>query len=129
MELKGRFLVLAFVMTVMVSGCYNKPVRHLASDVSLLKIGESTQEDVLVYLGDPDDLQELGNGTQKWIYRDQKSGFFEKTPLVGGYVGSPEDRQVEVILQDGIVVERSFTAYDEDDLNWSKDFSWQEKEQ
>lgn len=128
MELKGRFLVLAFVVALLLSGCYNKPVRHLASDVSLLKIGVSTQEDVLVYLGDPDDLEELGNGTQKWIYRQQKASFFEKTPLVGGYIGSPEERQVEVTLQDGIVVERSFTAYDEDDLSWSTDFSWQETE-
>ncbi len=129
MELKGRFLLLVLAMALLVSGCYNKPVRHLASDVSLLKIGESTQEDVLVYLGDPDELEDLGNGTQKWVYRDEKASFFEKTPWVGKYVGSPEDRQVEVTLKNGIVVERSFTAYDEDDLSWSKDFSWQENEQ
>lgn len=127
MELKGRFLLLALVMSILVSGCYNKPVRHLASDVSLLKIGESTQEDVLIYLGDPDELEEMGNGIQRWTYNEQKANFFEKTPLVGGYIGTPEDRQVQVILKDGIVVDRIFTAYDEDDIGWSKDFSWQEK--
>lgn len=128
MGLKGRFLLLAFVMSVLVSGCYNKPVRHLASDVSLLKIGQSTQEDVLVYLGDPDDIEDLDNGEQKWIYRDEKADFFEKTPFVGEYIGTPEERRVEITLKNGVVSNRVFTAFDEDDLEWSEDFSWQETE-
>ena len=127
MGLKVRYLLLAITFSVLVSGCYVKPVRHLASDVSLLKIGESTQEDVLVYLGDPDEHEGMADGTQRWIYKEKKAEFFEKTPLVGGYIGTPEDRMVIVTLKDGIVIDRIYTSSDEDDTKWADDFSWQEK--
>ena len=48
LRLNFRLLVIIALVTALVtiSGCYITPVRHLAADVSLLKVGESTAEDV-----------------------------------------------------------------------------------
>ncbi len=119
------FLLLLSVLTV--TGCYNKPVRHLASDVGLLRVGTSTQEDVMVYLGEPDEQQEIGNGVEKWLYKDEDRTLFEKTPLVGKRIGSPEYRRAVVTLTNGIVTKLIYSSSDQDDLDWANDYSWQEK--
>lgn len=119
--------ILALLLVFGVSGCYIKQVRHLSSDVALLKVGVSTKEDVVVFLGEPDDQVVVGEGVEKWLYRDQHSSFMEKTPLVGKHIGSPAIHQVVVTLRNGIVAECIYSLTDADDLNWAKDFSWQEK--
>ncbi len=109
------------------SGCYNKPVRHLASDASLLKVGESSREDVLIFLGDPDERQEVAEGVEKWLYRDKEMTLFEKTPLLGKQFGSPDYQRLVVTLVNGIVSKCRYYSNDKDDLNWADDYPWQKK--
>lgn len=123
----GGLLLLVVVMLI-VSGCYITPVRHLAADVALLKVGESTQEDVLIFLGDPDEQNDLGEGVVQWVYKETKKTLLEKTPWVGKRIGSPEYRQVVVTLTNGIVSETAFSSSDEDELDWANDYSWQKKQ-
>lgn len=122
-----RYVLLALVLLAGVSGCYVDPVRHLASDAALLKVGESTREDVLIYLGEPDEQQEVGEGAEKWLYREKEMSFMEKTPLVGKHIGSPEYHVVVVTLRNGIVTDCIYSSSDEDETGWAKDFSWQKK--
>jgi hypothetical protein len=128
--MKPRLKVILFILglALTLSGCYMTPVRHLASDVGLLKIGVSTREDVLVYLGEPDEEVDLGNGRQQWLYKDVEKGFFEKLPLIGQYLGNPEIMKAQVILTNNIVTECTYQATDDDEMGWSRDFSWQKKE-
>ncbi len=114
-------------MVFMLSGCYNKPVRHLAADASLLIVGESTKEDVLIFLGDPDEQQDLGDGVEKWMYENKDMSLFEKTPFIGRQFGSPEYQRVVVTLTRGVVAKCTYSADDEDDLDWADDYSWQKK--
>jgi len=109
------------------AGCYTTPVRHLAADAALLQAGKSTQQDVIVFLGDPDEQQVLGEGVEKWLYKEKDTSFFEKTPLVGPYLGAPAHNQVVVTFRNGIVTESVYSYSDKDDLDWANDFSWQEK--
>jgi hypothetical protein len=125
MVLKTKYLLLVLVVLVAVSGCYTKQVRHLASDVALLKIGESTEEDVLIFLGEPDAQQEVSAGVEKWMYSDMQMSLLEKAPLIGKHVGSPEYRQAVVTIKDNIVTEVVYSSSDADDLSWTKDYSWQ----
>ena len=127
MVLRTHFILLALVMLVALSGCYTKPVRHLASDVALLKIGDSTREDVLIFLGEPDEQQEVSAGVEKWMYNDMQISFLEKAPLVGKHMGSPEYRHAVVTIKDNIVTEVVYSSSDADDLSWAKDYPWQEK--
>ncbi len=108
-------------------GCYTTPVRHLASDVALLQVGTSTKEDVIIYLGEADEQQDMGDGVQKWLYKEKNVSLLQRTPLVGSKLGSPEYNRVVVTLKNGIVSACDYGHSDEDDMDWAKDFSWQEK--
>jgi hypothetical protein len=129
MVLRTNFFLLLLLALVALSGCYNTPVRHLAADVALLKVGESTEEDVLIFLGAPDERQELAGGEEKWLYNDKHMTFLEKAPLVGKRIGSPEYRQVVLTLKNKIVTEVVYSSSDADDLGWADDFSWQENKE
>jgi len=125
MVLKIRFFLLAFVTLVAVSGCYTTPVRHLTADVSLLKIGTSTDEDVLIFLGSPDEKKDLGAGVEQWLYKDKRMTIMEKAPLIGKYLGSPEYNKVVVTFKNNIVSDVVFASSDQDEMGWTDDFSWQ----
>lgn len=120
----GTFF-LALMLVFSVTGCYIKQVRHLASDSALLKVGASTREDVIIFLGEPDEQQVVGEGVEKWLYRDKDSSFLEKTPFIGKHIGSPQYHQVVVTLRNGIVADCVYSSTDEDDMDWANDYSWQ----
>ena len=119
-------MILAAVVLVL-SGCYNKPVRNLASDAALIKAGQSTRDDVLAYLGEPDDTQTVDGGLEKWLYVEKTATNLEKFPVMGKYFGSPGIGRVVVTLKGDRVVDCAFSAHDDDDTDWAKDFNWQEK--
>ncbi|MBW2681969.1 MAG: hypothetical protein JRC69_00185 [Deltaproteobacteria bacterium] len=122
-----RIMLFLLATVFVLTGCYNKPVRHLASDAALLKIGESSSEDVLIYLGDPDEQKNLADGVEKWLYKKKDMNFFERIPYAGKYIGAPEYSQVVVTIANGVVTDCTFYQSDEDDLDWADDYSWQEK--
>ena len=109
------------------SGCYINPVRHLAADVALVQVGQSTREDVLIFLGDPDEQQVVSEGTEKWLYTQTKKSTMEKTPFLGRYFGSPEENRVVITFTKGIVSDTSFSSDDVDEMDWADDYSWQKK--
>jgi hypothetical protein len=127
MKTSQCYFVLLALTVCLLSGCYINPVRHLAADIALVQVGQSTQEDVLIFLGDPDEQQVLENGTEKWLYTQAKKSGFEKTPLLGKYLGSPEVSRAVITFANGRVTDSLFSSNDEDDLNWADDFSWQNK--
>ena len=128
MGLRKNFFLVVFILLFLgvSSGCYNTPVRHLAADVALLKVGQTTGEDVVVFLGEPDERQELAAGVEKWIYFDKKMTVWEKTPVIGKRIGAPEYKLAMVTITNNIVTEVVYTSYDRDDLDWEDDYYWQE---
>jgi len=121
------FCLLTVLTFLVLTGCYNTPVRHLAADVALVKEGASTEEDVLIFLGSPDDQADAGGGVTKWLYKETDRTLFERTPVVGKHIGSPEYINVVVTFTKGIVSDVAYSASDEDDMDWADDYSWQEK--
>lgn len=121
-----RSLVVSLLLALAVSGCYMKPVRHLASDVALVQVGKSTKEDVTIFLGEPDDIAQDQEGRELWHYRDKNTNLLQKTPMVGSRFGSPEIIHVVVSFTGGVVSSCDFSLSDADDMSWAKDFSWQE---
>lgn len=123
-----RFFVVACLVMLLMAGCYNRPVRNLASDASLIKIGQSNREDVLVFLGEPDLQRMVSANQEEWVYIEEKESTFQKTPMVGG-VFSPEGYgKVVVTLEGDLVVDCQYSAYEEKDLDWKDDFDWQKKQ-
>ncbi len=125
----NRYGLLLIAITLLLGGCYNKPVRNLASDAALIKVGQSSGDDVLTYLGEPDEQEVVGNGVERWLYREATSSKLERAPLVGKYLGNPTVGRVVVTLKDNRVVECTYDAHDADDSSWGDDFSWQKKAQ
>jgi hypothetical protein len=82
---------------------HKEPVRHLASDVCLLVQGQSTKQEVLTYLGPPDERRSTGEGTEEWIYYETRKSLMRKTPLVGNRLGY-EEKETAVVSFDGDVV-------------------------
>lgn len=127
MTFRIHSFLLLFLVFCSVSGCYITPVRHLASDVALLQVGKTTSEEVIIFLGDPDEQHDLGDGMQKWLYKEKNVGLLQRTPWIGSKLGSPEIRQAVITLKNGVVSSCDYSYSDEDDMGWKKDFSWQGK--
>lgn len=120
-------IVMMLLSACFLSGCYITPVRHLAADIALVQVGQSTREDVLIFLGDPDEQRVQSEGNEKWLYTQKKKRGAEKTPFVGKYLGSPEINTVVITFTNGIVTDTKFSSDDKDDLDWADDFSWQKQ--
>lgn len=124
-----RLLCCLFLVGAL-AGCYDKPIRHLASDVALIETGSSTHEDVLIYLGEPDATSVGDDGVERWLYRDKHyANLFEEAPYIGEYAGAPEIVQVVVVLKNNVVQDCVFSSSDEDNLDWTDDFDWQKNEE
>ena len=85
------------------SGCANKNVRHLASDVCLVTPEKTTKEQVLSYLGQPDEQYEMAEGGETWIYYDVKKTALSDTPYIGDKIGDKKYEMVRVKLEGDIV--------------------------
>jgi hypothetical protein len=125
---KTSFFILVF-LCCLIEGCYSTPVRHLSSDIALLQVGKSTKQDVIIYLGEPDDQIEEADGIQKFLYREKNNSFFRNTPLIGKKLGTSEVDQVVVTMKNGVVTACEYSYITDGDKGWSKNFSWQEKKQ
>jgi hypothetical protein len=124
-----RHIVWVLLAATALAGCYGKPVRHLASDAALIKVGESTRNDVLTYLGEPDEQVVLGGGAEQWVYREYEENIVKKAPLVGKYFGKPDYGTVTLKIQDNVVTECVYGSWESDNRDWADDFGWQEEKE
>jgi hypothetical protein len=96
-------LAVSFVVLMVVAGCAKKNVRHLASDVCLVTPEETTKEQVLTYLGQPDERYEMAEGGETWIYYDVKKTALRDTPYIGDKIGDKKYEMVKVVFGGDIV--------------------------
>lgn len=127
MSLAIRTLICLLLSVSLLSGCYRKPVRHLASDAALIKAGQSSREDVLTFLGEPDEQIIIQEGVEKWVFKEYENSALKSAPVVGKYFGKPDYGTVTVIIKDNTVVKCVYGAYDHEEMGWADDFHWQEQ--
>ncbi len=96
-------LFLICLTAALLAGCVNQPVRHLASDASLINPGSSTKSDVLTYLGDPDERQEGGAGPERWFYYGEQQSAMQRTFYVGKWF-DPKSVSRIIVTFDGDLV-------------------------
>jgi hypothetical protein len=113
-------------MLLVLGGCSSHPVRHLASDASLVKLGVSSKEDVLTFLGDPDARQMISASVEKWIYYEEEETTSQKMPYLGKLFSSDGFSQIVITFEGNIVSDSRYSSFDSDDFDWSDDYSWQE---
>lgn len=112
-------LLLCFTAAA-VSSCYNTPVRHLTSDIGMVKQGASSKEDVLIYLGDPDKVEELSENQERWTYRQAEKTGAEKLPWVGSHLGTPQEDVAIITFNNNVVSRVQYTSSDPDDMGWEE---------
>lgn len=95
------FLFLSVVLTV--TACSNKQVRYLASDVCLVEPDKTTKQEVLSYLGQPDEQYAEPTGEEVWVYYDSKKSMISDTPYFGDKIGDEKFEMVTVTFAGNIV--------------------------
>lgn len=125
-----RFSVLmtAVLMLALLAGCSHHPARHLASDVSLVKAGETTRKEVLSLLGDPDSTRMVSADTEEWAYYQEQRSIWQQTPVVGGVFSSKGNETVVLTFKGDIVSSSRFGSYENDEFDWQDDYTWQKIE-
>ncbi len=109
--------LLVWVLCCGLIACSHKPVRHLASDASLLKAGSSRAE-VLRYLGEPDNRRSVGPGIEEFLYHEERHDFMRKTPMLGKYLGQSGTESLLITLAGDQVRELEFRTQSELDSYW-----------
>jgi len=122
-------VLLLLLLLLMSAGCYNKPVRHLASDASLIEVGRSTRNDVIIYLGEPDGRRQLSGGGEEWVYVEERPSDLQRLPVAGRFFESEGREKVFIELQNDIVQSCEFREFGEGEFDWADDYDWQEKEE
>ena len=102
-----KWYVMAFALCAMllmgITGCAKKNVRHLASEVCLVNPEKTTKEQVLTYLGQPDEQYEMADGGETWIYYDVQKTALRNTPYIGDKIGEKKYETVKVTFRGDIV--------------------------
>ncbi len=114
---KGLLLLLLFFLVIPVAGCsfHHEPVRHLASDAALIVPGQTTRQEVLAFLGEPDERRQAENGEQVWIYVQVTESFLRKTPYIGKRLGSEEYNVMNISFAGNIVTSCVYRLFNEEE--------------
>ena len=119
-------LFMFFLALLLLSGCYSKQVRHLASDAALIKPGQSSVKDVQKYLGEPNGRREISPGVSEYVYYEDRPGFFGNMPVLGPMAGPGGYEMIVVTIGEDMVSNCEFRNFNESDRKWVEDFTWEE---
>jgi hypothetical protein len=119
-------LLIIVALLFLLPGCYTKPVRHLASDASLIQPGVSTKKDVLLYLGEPNGQRIVSPGVEEMVYYEEQKGSLARVPMAGDWVGGDGYEMIVVTVKSDRVTDCQFRTFNEADQDWADDFTWQE---
>ncbi|MEK6201628.1 MAG: hypothetical protein N2A40_04305 [Desulfobulbaceae bacterium] len=122
-------LLTAVLFLMVIPGCYNHPVRHLTSDIGLIKGGETSRREAISLLGEPDSTRMVSATTEEWIYYEEDKSLLQKTPGVGGMFSAKGYKTVILTLEGDIVTASRYGAYNKNELDWQDDYTWQEIDQ
>ena len=119
-------LFMFFLALLLLSGCYSKQVRHLASDAALIKPGQTSVKDVQKYLGEPNGRREISPGVSEYVYYEDRPGFFGNMPVLGPMAGPGGYEMIVVTIEKDMVSNCEFRNFNESDRKWVEDFTWEE---
>lgn len=121
-------IIIGLALLLLLSGCYNKPVRHLASDASLIKAGESTRTEVLQYLGEPDGRRTVGPGVEEYVYHEGKRGLLQRSPVIGSMLSDKGYELLIITLTGDLVTGSEFRTFRKGEMDRFEGFTWNEVE-
>ena len=120
-----RLITVLFAL-LLITGCYSKPVRHLASDASLIKSGESTRQEVLRYLGEPNGHRTVAPGVEEYVYFEDKRNVVQRAPVLGSWMDAEGYEMLIITLTGDLVTDSEFRIFSKKDRAWADDFTWED---
>ena len=122
------FYISTFVLALSLTACSGVPTRHLVSDVAMIQVGQTSREEVVKLMGDPDSKRMVSEGTEEWIYYEEARATMQNAPFVGGMFDPDGYHMVVITLSGDTVSLCRYSGYDDDEFDWQDDYSWQETE-
>ncbi len=119
-------LIMLLLVFLLLGGCHSKQVRHLASEAALITPGQTTVKEVQKYLGEPNSRREVSPGVSEYVYYADQPGFFGNTPVLGKMTGPSGYQMIVITVDKEVVTNCEFREFNESDLKWTKDFTWEE---
>ncbi|HBT97712.1 MAG TPA: hypothetical protein DEB25_08840 [Desulfobulbaceae bacterium] len=120
------FLLLALSCAVLfLASCAGTPVRNLASDASLIKPGQTSGQELIGLIGDPDEYQTGRDGEKIWIYHEKETSWLKTAPVVGRLFNPRKEESLIVVIRDNVVFSARYSSFAYDQPGWDKDFDWQ----
>jgi len=123
-----QYIFIAITLLLLLSGCYSKPIRHLASDASLIKAGESTRVEVLQYLGEPNGRRTVGTGVEEFVYHEGKRNMLQRTPVIGSMMDDEGYELLIITLTGDLVTDSEFRTFKKGEMDRFEGFTWDEVE-
>ncbi|GAB4335409.1 MAG: hypothetical protein Kow0089_05100 [Desulfobulbaceae bacterium] len=123
--MRMKFLA-GFLLLFLLGGCYSKPVRHLASDASLIRAGESTRAEVLQYLGEPDGRRTVAPGVEELVYYEDKRSLLQRSPVVGPMMGTEGYEILVITLTGDLVTSSEFRTFTKGEMERFEGYTWDE---
>ena len=117
-------VLLIFLFFLLAACSAREPVRHLSSDVCLVMPEKTTRQEVLSFMGNPDQRQVLPDGEEKWIYSRVQKSFWRKTPWIGKKLGFETYDIVTVTFRGNKVFTCVYRELDEKEFNDNGTGSW-----
>ena len=98
------YIFLIIFPAMVLSGCFHSsPVRHLTSEISLVVPNQTTQEELISFMGFPEKKRTVSDTEEEWLYYQTNKSLLRKTPLVGNKFGQ-ENYDVAIIRFDKSIV-------------------------
>jgi hypothetical protein len=119
-------LIIGILLLVM-TGCTNHPVQNLASDIGLIKIGTTTRQEVLSFLGEPDTMKQISEGVEEWAYQEETRSSLQRMPVAGKMFSAQGYMLAILTINGNIVTAARYGSYDKDEFDWQDDYGWQKK--
>ncbi len=107
-----RRSVLLFVAFFLLVGCGSHPVRHLSSDISMIKVDQSTRKDVQTYLGEPDIKKKTSERLEQWVYYEQERSSLQNLYVIGGLFSGRGYSSIVITLKDDLVIASEYRTSD-----------------
>lgn len=124
--MRSSLFALLFAL-LLLGGCHTTQVRHLASDASLVKPGQTTVQEVRKYLGEPDGQREVSPGITEFVYYQDRPGLFGTAPVLGSMTGPTGYEMIVITIANNVVTNCDFRSFNESDRKWMSDYTWDQK--
>lgn len=103
------------IFLTIIFGCAGYPVKHLSSDASLIIPARTTKQEVVNYMGVPDEKITRPDG-EVWRYYQANKSLLRKTPYIGGAMGYEEYDVVVITFSGEVVASCVYRLFNEQDF-------------